>query len=395
MILVIAYHGVAAGMQQQELAGRPFADYLTAHLQSMQQAEPYVFDPENRVPDHKNRIDANFEWGSDVLLIRADAWFSNAAVKRLLAMDFTSSKTSVVCESLKRPIRGEDILALYLPAETAKSLLCESEPHAFLQKLERIGQDAAAADLVDVLELDPVLPPVRVKDLLDLTLLEGKIFFQRACDALRAGVRIRDPNKISIRGTLQCGAGVEIDLDVILEGRVILADGVRIGAHSIIANATIGAHTQVKPFSIVEDAVVGANTFIGPYGRVRPGSTIGDSVQIGNFVEIKNAGVGNGSRINHLAFIGDAVLERDVTIGAGTITCNHNGVGASQTHIRAGAYIGSGTLLVAPLLIGENATIGAGSTITHDAPAEKLTLARSRQVTSENWTRPVKKTVGK
>ncbi len=382
-------------MQQQELAGRPFADYLTAHLQSLQQAAPYLIDPENRVPDHKQRVDANFKWGSDVLLIRADAWFSNEAVKRLLALDFAARKATIVCESLKRPVDAEDILALYLPAETAKSLLSESELPAFRQKLERICRDAAEAGLVEPLELDPALPPVRINDLQDLALLESKILYQRACGALRNGVRIRDPNKVSIRGTLQCGVGVEIDLDVIIEGRVILADGVRIGAHSIISNATIGAHTQVKPFSIVEDAVVGANTFIGPYGRVRPGSTIGDSVQIGNFVEIKNAGIGSGTRINHLAFIGDAVLERDVTIGAGTITCNHNGVGASQTYIKAGAYIGSGTLLVAPLMIGENATIGAGSTITRDAPAEKLTLGRSRQVTSENWTRPVKKTAGK
>ena len=382
-------------MQRQELAGLPFADYLTAHLQSLQQAEPYVLDPGTQAPAHKKGIDANFKWGSDVLLIRADAWFSNEAVQQLLALDFSSRKASLVCQSLKRPIQEEDILALYLPAEIAKSLLSESELPAFRQKLEGIGRDAAEADLVDALELDPVLPPVRIKDLLDLALLERKILYQRACDALRSGVRIRDPNKVSIRGTLQCGVGVEIDLDVIIEGLVILADGVRIGAHSIIANATIGAHTLVKPFSIVEDAVVGANTFIGPYGRVRPGSTIGDSVQIGNFVEIKNSGIGNGSRINHLAFIGDAVLEKDVTMGAGTITCNHNGVGSNQTYIRAGAYIGSGSLLVAPLLIGENAVIGAGSTITHDAPAEKLTLARSRQVTSENWKRPVKKTAGK
>jgi bifunctional UDP-N-acetylglucosamine pyrophosphorylase/glucosamine-1-phosphate N-acetyltransferase len=144
---------------------------------------------------------------------------------------------------------------------------------------------------------------------------------------------------------------------------------------------------------MIEDAVIGADTFVGPYGRVRPDSTIGDSVQIGNFVEIKNSDIGSGSRINHLSFIGDASLEKDVTIGAGSITCNHNGMEVSQIQIRAGAYIGSGSQLVAPLLIGENATIGAGSTITHDAPAEKLTLARSRQFTIENWVRPDKKQV--
>lgn len=396
MILVIAHDGIASGMPWQQLAGRPFVDYLATRLQSLQQAEPYVFDPENRAPDHKKRIDANFKWDSDILIIRADAWFSDAALDRLLALDLSRQTTPIlICERSGKTVREEDILAVHLPPETAKSLLSKSELPAFRQGLHRIVQDLAKNDVVDGLELDPILPPVRVSDLLDMALLENKILYERACNALRSGVRIRNPSRISIRGALQCGAGVEIDLDVIIEGHVSLADGVKIGANSIIANATIGAHTQVKPFSIIEDAAVGSNAFIGPYGRIRPGSTVGDNAQIGNFVEIKNAEIGNGSRINHLAFVGDAVLKNDVTIGAGTITCNHSGVGVSFTQIGAGAYIGSGSQLVAPLSIGENATVGAGSTITQDVPAGKLTVARSRQVTLQNWVRPTKKTFGK
>lgn len=227
----------------------------------------------------------------------------------------------------------------------------------------------------------------------DLAALERGILKARADDALRAGVRIRDPQTISIRGELHCGSGVEIDINVIIEGRVRLDDGVKVGANCILINATIGAQSRVNPYTMVEDAVIGANTRIGPYARIRSGSTIGDSVQIGNFVEIKNSEIGDASRINHLAFIGDATLGRAVTIGAGTITCNHDGISTKRTLIGDEAYIGSGSLLVAPLVIGEHATIGAGSTITEDAPAGRLTLGRSRQLTIPDWTRPVEKSV--
>ena len=226
-------------------------------------------------------------------------------------------------------------------------------------------------------------------------MLEKKILYKRACDALLAGVRIRDPNKVFIRGKLKCGIGVEIDVGVIIEGKVNLDAGVKIGAHSILKNVEIGAHTQVNPFSIIEDSIIGSNAFIGPYGRVRPGSKIGNFSQIGNFVEIKKSKLGSHSRVNHLAFLGDATLEKNVTIGAGSITCNHNGSGINKTKINEGVYIGSGCELVAPISIGKNATIGAGSTITKDVPAGKLTIARSRQQTIKDWKRPVMKKVAR
>jgi bifunctional UDP-N-acetylglucosamine pyrophosphorylase/glucosamine-1-phosphate N-acetyltransferase len=163
---------------------------------------------------------------------------------------------------------------------------------------------------------------------------------------------------------------------------------VKIGAHSILRNCRIGDKTSINPFSLVEQSHVGSNSFVGPYGRIRPGSVVGDNVQIGNYVEIKNSRVGDGSRINHHTFIGDATLDQNVTIGAGTITCNHDGFGAQQTIIERGAYIGSGCNLVAPLHIGENAIVGAGSTIASDVPAAKLTLARPRQTTIEDWQGP-------
>jgi bifunctional UDP-N-acetylglucosamine pyrophosphorylase/glucosamine-1-phosphate N-acetyltransferase len=181
---------------------------------------------------------------------------------------------------------------------------------------------------------------------------------------------------------------VEIEVNVILEGRVELGDDVKIGANSLVKNSTIGARTRVNPFSIIEDSKVGCNSFVGPYGRIRPGSSIGDEVQIGNYVEIKSSQIGARSRINHHSFIGDAVVGEQVTIGAGTVTCNHDGVGTNQTIIESGVYIGSGCYLIAPVRIGEGATVGAGSTISRSVPAGKLTLARSPQTTVEDWQGP-------
>jgi UDP-3-O-[3-hydroxymyristoyl] glucosamine N-acyltransferase len=227
-----------------------------------------------------------------------------------------------------------------------------------------------------------------IGSVVDLVAVEQEVLRDRAMRTLRAGVRLRDPQTLQIRGELACGAGVEIDINVIIEGTVTLEDGVRIGAHSIVRQARIGRHTRIEPFSLVEASTIGEHSLVGPYGRVRPGSTLGDRVQIGNYVEIKSSHIGSGSRINHHSFIGDADLSEDVTIGAGTITCNHDGVGHVHTVIERGAYVGSGCNLVAPVRIGEGATVGAGSTITCDVPPAKLTLARSPQTTIENWRGP-------
>jgi bifunctional UDP-N-acetylglucosamine pyrophosphorylase/glucosamine-1-phosphate N-acetyltransferase len=187
---------------------------------------------------------------------------------------------------------------------------------------------------------------------------------------------------------LICGSDVEVEPNVIFEGRVVLGSGVRIGAHCIVKESEIGANTRINPYSSIEHAVIGTSATVGPYARIRPGSHIADAVQIGNYVEIKNSEIGSRTRINHHTFIGDATLGEDVTVGAGTITCNHDGVRVNRTVIERGAYVGSGCNLVAPLRVGEGATIGAGSTITEDVPAMKLTLARPRQATIEHWRGP-------
>ena len=217
---------------------------------------------------------------------------------------------------------------------------------------------------------------------------EREVQLKKAYKLIAAGVVVRDPQRLDIRGALVCGKGVEIDINVVFEGDVLLEDGVIIGANCILRNCKIGKDTQINPFSLVEEAIIGEKSFVGPYGRLRPGTRIGNSVQIGNFVEIKNSNIASRCRINHLSFVGDADLAENVTIGAGTITCNHDGIGVNRTTIEDGAYIGSGCNLVAPLKVNANSTIGSGSTITEDVAGDTLTIGRSRQVEIKNWKGP-------
>jgi len=204
------------------------------------------------------------------------------------------------------------------------------------------------------------------------------------------GVTLVDPARVDIRGKLNCGRDVEIDVGCVFEGDVTLADGVQVGAYSIIKNATIGSKTQIAPYSHIDNSEVGANCHIGPYARLRPGSKLHDDAHVGNFVEIKNSEIGKGSKANHLSYIGDSTVGSRVNIGAGTITCNYDGANKHRTIIEDDAFIGSDTQLVAPVRIGKGATIGAGSTITRDTPESELTLSRSKQVSIAGWKRPVK-----
>ncbi len=217
--------------------------------------------------------------------------------------------------------------------------------------------------------------------------------YQRAqADALLdAGVTLADPGRIDIRGALECGADVMIDVGCVFEGTVRLADGVTIGANCVLRDVTVEAGSQVLPFSHLEGAAIGANCRVGPYARLRPGATLADDVHIGNFVEVKASSIGRGSKANHLAYVGDTTMGAGVNFGAGSITANYDGVNKHPTVIEDGASIGSNCVLVAPVTIGRGATIGGGSTIAKAAPAETLTVARARQVSLPGWKRPVKK----
>ncbi len=208
---------------------------------------------------------------------------------------------------------------------------------------------------------------------------------------LEAGVTLADPARIDVRGNLTCGQDVFIDIGCVFEGTVQLAAGVYVGAHCVLRDVTIGAGTRIEPFSHLDQAVVGVDAKIGPYARLRPGAALADRTHVGNFVEIKNARLGIDSKANHLAYIGDADIGERVNIGAGTITCNYDGVNKHRTVIEDDAFIGSDTQLVAPVRVGHGATLGAGTTLTRDAPPEKLTVSRAKQLTIEGWKRPVKK----
>ncbi len=214
---------------------------------------------------------------------------------------------------------------------------------------------------------------------------------QQAEQLMRGGVTLRDPARFDLRGELKAGRDVVIDVNVVIEGKVELGDGVRIGPNNVIRDARIGAHTVVQPNCVIEDAVIGRDCRIGPFARLRPGAAIGDGAHIGNFVEIKKSEIGAGSKVNHLAYVGDTTVGRDVNIGAGTITCNYDGAHKHRTVIEDNAFVGSNTALVAPVTIGAGATIGAGSVIAKDAPAGELTLTRAEQRTVKGWKRPVKK----
>ncbi|WP_348693372.1 bifunctional UDP-N-acetylglucosamine diphosphorylase/glucosamine-1-phosphate N-acetyltransferase GlmU [Duganella fentianensis] len=212
-----------------------------------------------------------------------------------------------------------------------------------------------------------------------------------ALKLLEQGVTLMDPARIDVRGKLICGRDVVIDVGCVFEGTVELADGVQVGAHSVLVNARIEAGAQIKPFCHIEEAVVGPVSIIGPYARLRPGTVLAEDVHVGNFVEIKNGQVAAHSKANHLAYIGDATVGSRVNIGAGTITCNYDGANKFRTVIEDDAFIGSDSQLIAPVTVGKGATLGAGTTLSKDAPAGKLTISRPRQVTIENWSRPVKK----
>lgn len=211
-----------------------------------------------------------------------------------------------------------------------------------------------------------------------------------ATQLMQQGVTILDPARLDIRGKVLAAEDVTIDINVILDGQVTIGANAIIGANSYLKDVVIGNNVEIRPNCVVEGAIIENNCIIGPFARIRPQSHIASGAHVGNFVEIKNTYLGNASKANHLSYLGDASVGAKVNIGAGTITCNYDGANKYQTIIADGAFIGSGCELVAPIKIGANATIGAGSTLNCDAPAEKLTLARAKQVTIENWQRPTK-----
>lgn len=223
-----------------------------------------------------------------------------------------------------------------------------------------------------------------------LAQLERMYQWQYANRLLEQGVTLADPMRLDVRGSLVCGSDVNIDINCVFEGKVKLGDEVEIGAHCILRNAEVGAGTRIAPFTHIDDAVIGAHCRVGPYARIRPGTRLDEDVHIGNFVEVKASEIAAHSKANHLAYVGDSSVGRNVNIGAGTITCNYDGANKHRTVIEDDVFIGSDTQLVAPVTVRRGATIAAGSTITREAPAGQLTLSRVKQVSLAGWKRPKK-----
>jgi bifunctional UDP-N-acetylglucosamine pyrophosphorylase/glucosamine-1-phosphate N-acetyltransferase len=230
-----------------------------------------------------------------------------------------------------------------------------------------------------------------VNDKVQLAELEAAYRKQRATALMLEGVTIVDPARFDARGPVSVGRDVHVDVNVVFEGTVKLGHRVRIGPNVVIRDCEIGDDVEIHANCVLDRAVVGARSIVGPFARLRPDAKLHEDVHVGNFVEVKKSELKRGAKANHLTYLGDATVGEKVNVGAGTITCNYDGVNKWRTEIGAGAFIGSGTMLVAPVKVGAGATIGAGSTITKDAPDEKLTLERSKQVTIDSWQRPTKK----
>ncbi|MCH8220888.1 MAG: bifunctional UDP-N-acetylglucosamine diphosphorylase/glucosamine-1-phosphate N-acetyltransferase GlmU [Proteobacteria bacterium] len=244
---------------------------------------------------------------------------------------------------------------------------------------------------VDVLIAASEIEVMGVNDKQQLAELEAANRAEKAAGLMRDGVTLLDPARVDVRGKLSCGRDVVIDINAIFEGDVELGDGVSIGPNVIIRNSKLGAGCKVHANTVIEDAEIGESCELGPFARVRPGTVLEASAKLGNFVEVKKSHIGKGSKVNHLSYIGDTEIGERVNVGAGTITCNYDGANKFKTIIEDDVFIGSGVQLVAPVTVEKGATIGAGSTICKSAPANELTVARSRQTTVEGWQSPRKK----
>lgn len=256
--------------------------------------------------------------------------------------------------------------------------------------------DVIAMAVKDGIKVNPLVVQsatevLGVNDKVQLAEVETAFRRERARELMLAGVTVVDPARIDIRGDVKVGKDVYLDVNVVLEGNVSLGDRVRIGPSCVIRDCQIAEDTEVFANSVLDRAVIGPECHIGPFARLRPSSTLARGVHIGNFVEVKNSRIAERSKANHLTYLGDAIVGSKVNVGAGTVTCNYDGANKSTTQIEDGAFIGSGSMLVAPVKIGADATIGAGSTITKDVPASALAITRAERKVKENWKRPTKK----
>jgi len=294
----------------------------------------------------------------------------------------------------ERKVREVNTGVLVAPAGRLRALLARVAPRNAQREYyltDVAGLASQAGIVVRTLETTDATEVLGINDRLQLAVAEAEYRRRRARQLMQQGVTIVDPTRIDLHGPIQVGRDVLLDVNVALQGPVQLDDGVQIGRNCIVRHSAIGARTLLYANCVVNEAQIGPDCRVGPFTHLRPGARLAEGVHLGNFVEIKNSTIAAGSKVNHLSYVGDSDVGAGVNVGAGTITCNYDGANKWRTHIGDGAFIGSGSMLVAPVSIGAEATIGAGSTITSDAPAGKLTLARGRQVTLQEWERPRQK----
>ncbi|MBP7369919.1 MAG: bifunctional UDP-N-acetylglucosamine diphosphorylase/glucosamine-1-phosphate N-acetyltransferase GlmU [Arenimonas sp.] len=371
---------------------------------AVQQAMP-------KVPDEAN-----------VLVLYADVpLITQQTLQHLLAQ--AAGRTAVLVETLSDPsgygrvisdeqglvqaiIEQKDANLEQLAVKQINTGVIVANARQLKQWLSQLGNNNAQGEyyLTDIFamaakehcpaKISPCLQPGEAdgaNDPVQLATLERRFQHRLAHALMLQGVRLADPARIDIRGEVFAGSDVEIDVNVVFEGRVVLADGVKIGPFCKLKNVELGAGTIVQAHCDFEGVVTDRNCTLGPFARLRPGTELAEGVHIGNFVETKKTKIGNGSKANHLTYLGDAIVGSKVNIGAGTITCNYDGVNKFLTEIDDGAFIGSNSALVAPVRIGKNATIGAGSVISKTAPDNTLTLTRAKQLSLSSWQRPLKK----
>ncbi len=335
-----------------------------------------------------------FESGVALLTVHLDNPSGYGRIVRNREGDVTSIVEEKDASPEQREIREVNTGILLAPTKLLKAWLANLK-NSNAQK-EYYLTDIIGMAVQDGVPVQTVQPQheweiLGVNSKVQLAMLERTWQEVEAGRLLTQGVTLADPARIDVRGKLECGRDVEIDVGCILEGKVTLGNRVRVGAYCVIRNAVIADGTHIAPYTHIDGSVVGAECRIGPYARLRPGTMLHDEVHIGNFVEVKNSEINQASKANHLSYIGDTTIGRRVNVGAGTITCNYDGANKHRTIIEDDAFIGSDTQLVAPVKVARGATIGAGSTITRDTPEGELTLSRSKQMTISGWQRPVKK----
>jgi bifunctional UDP-N-acetylglucosamine pyrophosphorylase/glucosamine-1-phosphate N-acetyltransferase len=388
---------------EAEVAGRPAADHLLDRLLASdgltvralldEKSSSQWWPSEHGAATVTSRGIDDLLSTSAVLFVDARAWLPLGLVTRVLHEADAAPNLLRVANGSPDVLKPAMTVLFYVPKGAAsREILARvtTPPGGGLEQVIRADFFSRARAL-EISPHDSLARAIVIDSYVELARFEQQLLLDRAIEAMKRGVRIHDPRQVFIRGELECGPDVELDINVVIEGRVRLGARVRVGANSILRQAEVHQRSNIKPFSMIEESSIGADCNVGPYARIRPGSVLGDAVQIGNYVEIKSSNIGSGSRINHHSFIGDADVAERVTIGAGTITCNHDGVRINRTIVERDAYIGSGCNLVAPITVGEGATVGAGSTVTRDVPAGKLTVARATQDVVEGWRGPREK----